>query len=168
MNLTKSERILLMNQYRILSVLNPEEKERYEELEEILQYGYKALYYEIDQFISDEMPQDESTLVFNILNVYRNIHYFRKSNNVAEIEKHNWNHFRGFDGNTEGSYMVFARFLIQKQGRYPEQQEYLAKNDECNSHLSTIQKYKEMISKNSSFGIHNNLTKEQVLEILDA
>jgi uncharacterized protein YfbU (UPF0304 family) len=44
MRLTPVERLLLSNQFQILAALHPEEAERYEELSEILDRGYEALY----------------------------------------------------------------------------------------------------------------------------
>lgn len=44
MRLTPVERLILSNQFQVLAGLHPEEAERYEELSEILDRGYEALY----------------------------------------------------------------------------------------------------------------------------
>jgi len=64
--------------------------------------------------------------------------------------------------------MAFARFLILKQGKFLEQEPYLKLNDSCNSHMPTLDKYRKMRAMWHSFGDKFKLSKEQILEILNA
>ncbi len=168
MDLTKKDRLFLINQYRILALLEPKEASHYEELIQILDNGYKIFYSEVDQWISEDMPEDEGRVVLDILSLYRAIEDYKRKSKDKDVDEKLYGYFRGFDGNNETEYMSFARFLIIEQGKFSEQQQYLNKNDSCNSHLPSVEKYRSMIEKWQSFDRNYELTKEQILEILDA
>lgn len=168
MQLSKKDRVRLINQYRILASLYPNEAGHYEELIEILQSGYEIFYSMIDDWVSDDMPKDEGRIVLDILNMYRMIEDFKRVNKDKEIEEHPWRYFIGFDGNNETSHMAFARFLILKQGKFLEQEPYLKLNDSCNSHMPTLDKYRNMRAKWKDFDDKFKLSKDQILEILNS
>ena len=168
MKLNKKDRILLINQYKILSKLSLNETEYYEELIEILENGYEIFYSQIGDWVFDEMPMEEGILVLEILSVYRAIEDFKRQNFEEEIDSHLYSYFVGFDGNNETSYMSFARFLIHKQNKFSEQKQYLERNDDCNSHSKSKDKYTRMIYKWKEIGARYDLNKEEVLSILDA
>ncbi len=168
MNLTKKDRVFLINQYQILALLNASEAPRYNELIEILRNGYEIFYSKIDEWVYDDMPSEQGQFVFDILNIYRIIEDFKRAQPLSSISTHNYSFFRGFDGNNETDYMGFARFLIKEQRKYIEQQPYLTENDDLNSHSPMIDKYQRMISKWEELGKDWKLTENQILEILDA
>lgn len=168
MQLTKKDRLRLINQYRILASMYPNESDHYEELIEILQSGYEIFYSLIDEWISEDMPTIEGKFVLDILNIYRMIEDYKRVNKDEEIADHSWGYFRGFDGNSETSHMAFTRFLILRQNKFREQEKYLKLNDECNSHMPTLDKYRKMRAKWKNFGDKFKLSKEEILEILDA
>lgn len=166
--LDKKDRILLINQYKILAALNIEERDRYQELIEILENGYSIFYSEIDYWVSEEMPSEEGKFVLEILDLYRAIEDIKRSNKDERIRTHRNAYFRGFDGNNETEYMGFCRFLIETQGKFQEQKHYLIKNDNLNSHMPMIPTYTRMLEKKSQLGINFSMTTEQALQILDA
>lgn len=168
MDLSKKDRVFLINQYRILALLEPNEASHYEELIEILDNGYQVFYSMVDDWISDDMPEREGELVLDTLSLYRTIEYHKRNNQDDEVEKHSESYFHGFDGNSETEYMAFARFLIIKQGKFSEQEPYLKQNDSCNSHMPKVEKYRRMLETWKSFDRDYNLTKEQVLKILNS
>jgi uncharacterized protein YfbU (UPF0304 family) len=168
MDLTKKDRVFLINQYRILAALNENEADHYNELIEILQSGYKIFYSEIDQWVFDDMPEDEGKFVLNILNFYRAIEDLKRSCKSEALSSHYHSIFRGFDGNNETEYMGFARFLINDQGKFAEQQQYLMKNDSLNSHDPMIEKYQRILRKWEELGKNWKLSEEQALEILNS
>lgn len=168
MELTKKDRVLLINQYKILAALYKDDVDHYEELIAILENGYEIFYSMLDEWVSDNVPDEEGKFVLNILDLYRAIDDVKRSSKDANLSEHSFAIFRGFDGNNETSYMGFARFLIEKQGKYSEQKDYLRKNDNMNSHMPMIAKYRKMLDKWQEFGNVYNLTLEQANQILDA
>ena len=79
MELTKIERLSLINQYLILEKLYPEEKEHYSELRQALENGYTLHYSWCFDFLSDDMPIDECKKVLDILDLYRSMDFFMNS-----------------------------------------------------------------------------------------
>lgn len=168
MNLSKTERLILINQYEILKQLDNENATDYENLIEILINGYTTFYYKFDVRISSEVPEEVQRFVFDILDVYRVIeHYKRENPQDDQINNHPWNHFQGFDGNEETEYFSFVRFLINDENRFAEQIPYREATDEFNHHFPTLDKYQAMINQ------WNNLNRildnhKSVMQVLQA
>ncbi len=167
MDLTKKERVLLINQYQILALLDSSQADHYEEIIEILINGFKIFYSSISEWLSDDMSENEGSLVLDVLSLYRAIESFKRRSDNENIANHPWGYFQGFDGNNEGNYMIFAKFLIIKQGKFAEQAQYLAQNDACNSHRPTVSKYENMIEKWDEYDRNYELSEDQVLKILN-
>lgn len=169
MQLTKKDRLFLINQYEILKRLDKENPDGYDEYIKILSSGYTIFYDMIDQWIFDEMPEDEGRFVLDILSIYRVIEdYKRKNQSDSEIKDHHWGTFRGFDGNNETEYMSFTQFIIHTQGKFGEQLEYQRKTDNYNSHMPTLQKYKHMVQKWVELGKPYQIPRETILEIINS
>lgn len=162
------EKISLINQYKILSKLYPEEESYYQELTSIIENGYSIFYSQLKGWISDELPEDECKFVLDILNLYRVIEDTKRKNKNSNLAEYRHSYFEGFDGNNESEYLSFASFLIKKQGKFAEQQDYLIKNDDLNSHHQMKEKYDRMLRKWEQYSKPYSLTLEQVIEILDA
>jgi uncharacterized protein YfbU (UPF0304 family) len=168
MKISKKDRIILINQYRVLSLLNKDEADHYNELIEILENGYEIFYSMIDEWLCNDMPTEEGQFVLNILDLYRAIEDLKRSSQNEKLHGHVYSHFAGFDGNNETKYMGFARFLINKQEKFSEQKQYFRKNDNLNSHLPMIDKYKRMLEEANSITSIWQMTVENALKILDA
>lgn len=168
MELSKKDRIVLINQYRILSYLDSNEAEHYKELIDILENGYQIFYSLIDQWVSEDMPEEKGKFVLDVLSMYRAIEDFKRKNKSELVSGEYFSFFRGFDGNEETEHMSFTRFLIEIQGKFSEQKPYLKDNDNLNSHMPTIEKYKSMLAEWNSLGKAYQLTEEQVMIILQA
>ncbi|HBP50579.1 YfbU family protein [Pseudomonas sp.] len=167
-NLDKKDRIILINQYKILAALDTDDRSHYKELIEILENGYSVFYNLIDQWVGDDMPSEEGRFVLNVLDLYRAIEDLKRSTKDSRINSHPYSFFRGFDGNNETEYMGFCRFLIETQGKFQEQKPYLLKNDNLNSHTPMTPKYLRMLRKRAELNIDFSLTPEEAIQILDA
>lgn len=168
MKLSKKDRVLLINQYKLLAALYKEDEAHYRELIGILENGYEIFYSMIDEWISDDMPTDEGKFVLNILDLYRAIDDLKRSSKDKKLADHPNSFFRGFDGNQETEHMGFCRFLIDEQGKFQEQQQYFLRNDHLNSHMPMIDKYKRMLDVAANISDVWNMTVEDALRILDA
>ena len=169
MELTKKDRVILINQYNILKRLDPDNSGYYDELIEILQNGYQIFYSKVDEWICDDMPAGEGRFVLDLLDIYRMVEHY-KHNNPAdkELDEHPWGQFRGFDGNNETEYFGFTNFVIGIQGKFTEQEKYRGNTDGFNSHMQVLEKYKGMVRKWHTMGRVYETSKTAILEILDA
>ncbi|WP_314915148.1 YfbU family protein [Acinetobacter harbinensis] len=172
MKLTKldvKDRLILINQYKILSKLEPTEANYYKELIEILENGYEIFYSLLNQWIDEEMPRDKSRLVLDILDLYRALEDLKRKTKDDRLLKHFYGKFNGFDGNNESEYLSFTRFLIEVQGKFQEQKQYYYENDHLNSHCPMLDKYERMLAtiKEKDIAIWQ-MNVEQALSILDS
>lgn len=168
MELNKRDRLLLINQYKILASLNKDEADHYQELISILENGYAVFYSQFDEGVWDDMSQEDGQFVLNILDLYRAIEDVKRSTKDKQLLLHAYSFFRGFDGNNETGHMSFCRFLIETQGKFQEQQQYLLKNDNLNSHMPMIDKYSRMLDMAKTLPHIWTMNPEQALTVLDA
>lgn len=101
------------------------------------------------------------------LDLYRAIEDYKRISKDKEIINNHYSYFRGFDGNNEGQYMQFARFLINKQNKFSEQKDYLRKNDNLNSHTPMVSTYEKMLSKWEDIGKPWNLNAQHINDIFN-
>lgn len=167
MKLSKKDRIILANQYKILSKLDVDSSEKYEELVEILENGYEIFYNQIGGWISNDHPEEDGRFVLDILDLYRAIDDLKRKTKDDRILNHIYSIFRGFDGNNEAEELSFCRFLVIKQGKFQEQKKYLLENDYFNSHVPMMDKYRAMLEKSKGIDIWN-MSIDEALGILDA
>lgn len=168
MELTKKDRILLINQYKILAALNKDEESHYLELIEVLERGYEIFYSLVDEWVSEDMPEDEGRFVLNVLDLYRAIEDVKRITKDERLLKHDYSFFKGFDGNNETEHMAFCRFLIETQGKFQEQRPYKLRNDNLNSHMPMIEKYQRMLDVAAGFASTLKMSPDQVLTVLNA
>jgi uncharacterized protein YfbU (UPF0304 family) len=167
-NLDKKDRLVLINQYKILAALDKDDRSHYDELIQILENGYTIFYSMLDQWMSDDMPPEACRFVLDTLDLYRALDDVKRSTKDKRIENHSYSIFRGFDGNNETEYMGFCRFLIETQGKFSEQKSYLLKNDNMNSHMPMAPKYRRMLSTWNEIEEKWSLTADQAIQIMEA
>ena len=165
MDLSKKDRLLLLNQYRILSLLD--ENEDYAEAVDILTRGVKADYEDLAAELFDEVSEADSTFVADILDIYRGIDAFLIGNADPDVTGHSLFPFPGFDGNHETALMGLVRHH-HKHGKWTELVKHSDETDGFNSHTRMRDRYERMIVKRKGFGPSIDFTKEQILEILNA
>jgi uncharacterized protein YfbU (UPF0304 family) len=162
------DRLLLINQYTILQHLDPENTQ-YAEFLEIVTHGYEHAYSEITEWINEPMSADAGKLVYDVLSLYRAIeHYKSKNPEDTEVGEHAWGSFAGFDGNNETEFVTFTNFVINKQGKFSEQQHRKGETDGFNSHSPTLDSYRGMLRCWASRGKNVTLSRDDALEILNA
>ena len=168
MEISKRDRLILINQYKILAGFNKDEADYYQELINILENGYSIFYSQLDESVLDDMPPEAGRFVLNILDLYRAIEEVKRSSQNEKLIGHSYSYFNGFDGNNESEYMGFCRFLIEVQGKFQEQKQYLSKNDHLNSHMPMIEKYERMLKISKEFPDKWRMSVEDAIKVLDA
>ncbi|HIP90640.1 MAG TPA: YfbU family protein [Candidatus Nanopusillus sp.] len=173
--LSKTERLILANQYRILKKLEDDVwyAKKYDEYIKILEEGYEIYYKEILDLISDEnISESEAREVLDILYFYENIvePYKQKNPNDQDIIDHHYSYFKGFDNNgDELKYLSFVRFLIKDQRKYAFVAKYADKTDDFDSHFPMLDKYRKMMKLlESKYNKRGDLEREEILDILNA
>ena len=165
MSLSKTERLILANQYRILALLEPDQAESHDTIREALENGYVAAYERVFDWIDDDLTEEDCRLVVDSLTVYEALH--RSAQKMADktgIDERLLS-YPGFDGNNEAQHLGYLRHVVRKEGRF----DYLKfDSKDLNSHMPMIPIYERMISKHAEFGEHLDLSPGEARAIFDA
>lgn len=168
MDLSRTERIILANQARILQALDPDEAEHWQQVRTVLEHGY-ALHYSwvFEDVYLDEhaMTAAECSEVLEILDMHRALKWaYTAFPDTSGIEEH-WVRFSGFCGNEESKQLAYARFYCNLDGgRYAD----MDRGDDLNSHMPVLDKYRRMLTEWRTSDDKFNLTKEEVVRITSA
>lgn len=146
MKFTPVERMILINQFRILERLYPDDG--YEVKRKILENGYTLNYKWLMLMDEEEMPEEDCRFVFDVLDMFRAIH-----NSDGNIP------FKGFDGNYEPDFYGYASFLIMDEKKYQELVNYSDYPD-VNSHTPMADKYRRMLTIWKENGSPQEIDKE--------
>jgi len=165
MQLSKVERLLLANQYRILSMLEQESAEYYDRLCEALERGFESVYEDrIFRDIHDGLPVEECRFVAQAMALYWVIQRsYENLRDKAGIEEQHIV-FLGFDGNHETQYMAYARYFFEKEGRFPHLK---LGSDTFNSHMPMVDRYRRQLEVWESMEQKPDLMPEDITTILE-
>lgn len=166
MKLTKTERLILANQNKILSFLDIDNSENHLYKAEIAEKGYEGLYDSLFGNIHEGIGEDICNETHEILTMYRVI-----NNCIADLKDEQKKtmdlkkiSFVGFDANNDSHYF-FMKFLVEKSNLYDE---YKAVP---NSHsIASLPKYKKMLAQYKKAIANNNyqLNLQGLEEIIKA
>jgi uncharacterized protein YfbU (UPF0304 family) len=165
MKLTRLERLILSNQYRMLEALYPDDADVYASKRKVVERGYELNYDWIAEDISSEvLSEDECRFVLDTLEMFRALKdAYEQLPDKSAVDS--WTvQFDGFDGNNEAKYLSYARFHCESQNAYKE----LTKGDDFNSHMPVIDRYKRQLTAWKASGDKYRLTEGDVLRISKA
>ena len=166
--LNQVEKLILLNQYKILrdlAVLKKDEndEELYDNNIKILQNGFAHNYTDLTDELSNDMLNEDCELVWDILELYSYINFSFKRLKNSTIKETDIK-FIGFDGNNELELRSYCKFIIKDLHRFCELLD--SSNDDLNSHHEMFMNYKKMIEKWNDMGKPYELSEEQIIEIL--
>jgi Uncharacterized conserved protein len=163
-NLTDTERLILANQYELLSKLAESEYEtaHFLRYSKQLKDGHKWLYKQIFDCISENLDDESAVFVVNVLSLHRALlNSYEQLKTKKQLKKADVT-FKGFDGNNESSLMYFVEAL-DDASRFSE----VIENGELNSHFPMTSTYQKMLAKWKELGEKFELSEEQILQIIE-
>ena len=167
MKLTKQERAILANQFRILEKLDSDQADMYSNNAEILEGGYEGLYSKaLGSISSNTHSEEEYKEIVDILDLYRWINLSINSLTQAQKDEINLEkaNFPGFDANEGEHYSQVV--LMVKMGMYGELDEH-----NLNSHDAlSMTKYRNMMKLAQSYWSahkYREFTLEQIKALLE-
>ena len=163
MKLTKLERLLLANQYQILSKLDPQD-ESHDMMRVALEHGYEVVYQDkLFIRIYDGLSVQECLFVQEVMDLYLTIQRsYEDLADKAGIEERR-TVFPGFDGNHEPEYLSYAHYLVNKERLFTSLK---LGSDGFNSHAPSVDRYRRQVEKWKSMGEERNLTPEAITSLL--
>lgn len=167
MELTKVERLTLINQMKILEQLYPDDATYYQEHRTALEKGFRLHYSWLFEGLHEEMSEVECREVLDVLDMYRALTFsIQRLDGGLEIAELSHFPFPGFDGNNEPRQLSYCRYFVVKLGRFNELQEEDRGFDSFNSHKPMLELYRGMLEVWKSLPDRINLSSEDIKRIL--
>lgn len=142
MELSKTERWILYNQFSILEILDKGSADHYAKVKDVIADGYELEYRYISEHISDEvLSNDDCIYVIDILTMYDDMAYAYEQLSGESGFDADRIKFHGFHGNTEYRFLGYARHLLADKSRFSR----LERGD-LDSHFPTDQLYRKQLA----------------------
>ena len=144
MEMTNAQRLILSNQYYLMSQMDPENSAKYQRLQTIVERGYELQMRELNKEFGC-LTEAECREIIDIMEMY---HAMQESNKMlsdqepAEVDQRRLQ-FLGFDIASEAQVVHYVRFLIDSEGLYPQ---FDKADHHFNSQMPMLEKYRRMLT----------------------
>lgn len=143
MEMTHAQRLILSNQYQLMTKLDPDNAKKYHRLQTIVERGYSLQIRELDKDFGD-IPENVCRQVIDFMEMYHALQEsFRmlKPDDQKLVDQRRLQ-FWGFDAATEATLMHYVRFLTAEEGLYPQ---FDRGEHDFNSQVPMQEKYLRML-----------------------
>lgn len=144
MEMTNAQRLILSNQYNLMSQMDPENSAKYQRLQTIVERGYELQMRELNKEFGC-LTEAECREIIDIMEMY---HAMQESNKMladqerAEVDQRRLQ-FLGFDIASEAQIVHYVRFLVDSEGLYPQ---FDKADHHFNSQMPMLEKYRRMLT----------------------
>lgn len=144
MEMTNAQRLILSNQYYLMSQMDPENSAKYQRLQTIVERGYELQMRELNKEFGC-LTEAECREIIDIMEMY---HAMQESNKMladqerAEVDQRRLQ-FLGFDIASEAQVVHYVRFLVDSEGLYPQ---FDKADHHFNSQMPMLEKYRRMLT----------------------
>ncbi|GMM88729.1 MULTISPECIES: YfbU family protein [Vibrio] len=144
MEMTNAQRLILSNQYYLMSQMDPENSAKYQRLQTIVERGYELQMRELNKEFGC-LTEAECREIIDIMEMY---HAMQESNKMLadeerkEVDQRRLQ-FLGFDIASEAQIVHYVRFLTDSEGLYPQ---FDKADHHFNSQMPMLDKYRRMLT----------------------
>jgi uncharacterized protein YfbU (UPF0304 family) len=166
MEMTNAQRLILSNQYYLMSKLSPENKEKYERLQKIVERGYGLQLRELDKEFG-RISEADCREVIDFMEMY---HAMQESFNMLSADQQKLVDkrrliFLGFDIATEAPLVNYVRFITETEGLYPQ---FDKADHHFNSQMPMLDKYRRMLTTWRNCPRQYHLSSAEITQIFNA
>ncbi len=142
MEMTNAQRLILSNQYKMMTMLDPDNAERYRRLQTVIERGFGLQMRELDSDFG-ELPEETCRTVINIMEMHHAMQVsWTNLKDTQGLDRRRID-FLGFDAATESRYLSYVRFMVNTEGRYAD---FDAGTHGFNSQTKMWDKYQRMLA----------------------
>lgn len=166
MEMTNAQRLILSNQYYLMSKLSPENKEKYERLQKIVERGYGLQLRELDKEFG-RISETDCREIIDIMEMYHAMQESFKMLNQEQqglVDKRRLM-FLGFDIATEAHLVNYVRFITESEGLYPQ---FDKADHHFNSQMPMLDKYRRMLTTWRNCPRQYHLSSAEITQIFNA
>lgn len=144
MEMTNAQRLILSNQYYLMSQMDPENSAKYQRLQTIVERGYELQMRELNKEFGC-LTEAECREIIDIMEMF---HAMQESNKMLadeerkEVDQRRLQ-FLGFDIASEAQIVHYVRFLTDSEGLYPQ---FDKADHHFNSQMPMLDKYRRMLT----------------------
>ena len=144
MEMTNAQRLILSNQYHLMSQMDPENSAKYQRLQTIVERGYELQMRELNKEFGC-LSEVECREIIDIMEMYHAMQESKKMLTDSERQDVDQRRlqFLGFDIATEAQAVNYVRFLVDSEGLYPH---FDKADHHFNSHVPMLEKYRRMLT----------------------
>src|ERR687893_1898982 len=155
-----------VNQYRILSLLDRSNADHYDKLREALEKGYVASYRD-DLFagILDGLSVEQCAFVREVMNMYDVLQRSYDALDDKQGIEEERTKFPGFESDYELAHLGYARFVVEREGRFSHLKPFRA---DFISHTPMLDQYRRMTDVWKLADKRYELTRDDITAILGA
>lgn len=164
MEMTHAQRLILSNQYKMMSMLDPDNIERYRRYQTIIERGYGLQMRELDREFS-ELKEDVCRTIIDIMEMHHALHVSwtnLKSPDAIEARRLA---FHGFDAATEARYLGYVRFMVNVEGRYTH---FDSGTHGFNAQTPMWEKYQRMLTVWHTCPRQYHLSANEIAQVINA
>lgn len=165
MKLTRTERLIISNQMRILAALYDDEREYLDRMRVAIDSGYALHYSQVAQHIDeDEFSEDECREVLDVLSMFRALRngYEQIAEDDREGIRDRVVEFAGFD-NKEGASLYYSRWLAST-GSFDD----IVPEGGLDSHSPVLDMYRRMLQEWEASEDKFSLDRQDLVRISNA
>lgn len=164
MEMTNAQRLILSNQYFLMSQLDPTHAAKYRRLQTIVERGYGLQMRELDKDFG-ELSEQDCRQVIDFMEMYHAMQESYKmlaGENQGQVDERRLQ-FLGFDAATEAQLVHYVRFLTEEEDLYPQFDKALHM---FNSQVPMLAKYQRMLQtwRNCPRQYHLSVTEIQQIQ----
>lgn len=144
MEMTNAQRLILSNQYFLMSQMDPDNANKYKRLQTIVERGYELQMRELNKEFGC-LTEAECREVIDILEMYHAMqesHKMLADCEAKEVDQRRLQ-FLGFDIAREAQLVHYVRFLVDSEGLYTQ---YDKADHHFNSQMPMLDKYRRMLT----------------------
>ncbi|EKO3588992.1 YfbU family protein [Vibrio metschnikovii] len=166
MEMTNAQRLILSNQYVLMSQLDPANAEQYKRLQTIIERGYELQMTELNK----EFGAISETQCREVIDVMEMYHAMQESYKMldsklsSDVDTRRLN-FLGYDSASEAQLVNYVRFLINTEGLYPQ---FERGEHHFNSQVAMGEKYRRMLTTWRNCPRQYHLSANELNKIINA
>lgn len=164
MEMTHAQRLILSNQYKLMTMMDPENAERYRRLQTIVERGYGLQMRELDSEFG-ALKEETCRAIIDIMEMFHALQVSRanlKDNqDIDELRVT----FLGFDAVRESEVMNYVRFLVTTEKRYTD---FAPGADNFNAQTPMWDKYTRMQTVWHACPRQYHLSANEIKQIINA
>ncbi|WP_413110631.1 YfbU family protein [Thaumasiovibrio sp. DFM-14] len=166
MEMTNAQRLILSNQYYLMSKLTPEQAAKYRRLQLIVERGYGLQMRELDKDFG-ELSEEKCRTIIDFMEMHHAMQESYKM--LSDKDQHHVDlrrlQFLGFDAATEAQLMHYVRFLTEEEGLYPQ---FDKSEHHFNSQVPLFDKYLRMLQTWRNCPRQYHLSATELQQIINA